>query len=542
MVYRRTTSAHRDTHNLHGRVPAGPPLTLLQDVKRTLLALQNAPGAGKERELVRYEALMWVLNSDEELFFATAQHDLRSVLPMIYTPAVGTACLNYSHLSIPARGLWLGVDRAGSIETILANYKSEFPDVQVICVTDGERILGLGDLSANGHGIPVGKLLLYSACGGISPSACLPVTLDLGCDTDSIRDDNYYIGLRQKRVRGEEYDAFIDEFMKAAKKVFGRNCLIQFEDFANRNALRLLNKYKDEYCTFNDDIQGTAAVGLAGMLSALRMDGVPSSLNEHTFLFYGAGSAGIGIANLIVQELVRQGVNEADARKRCYFMDSKGLIYKGRGNLTPEKETFAHKVSDEVKAEAKNGIAGMVRLLKPTGLIGVSTIYNAFDTEVLEAMASLQRRPLIFALSNPTSKAECTAEAAYKATNGDAVFASGSPFDPVTIGDRTLVPGQGNNAYVFPGLGLGIVACKARHVTDTMILAAARRLAELVKDEQLAVSCVYPPLEELLDISAEIAHAVAMQAVEDDVAYAKDLPTLERVKQMMYAPGRGLTK
>lgn len=542
MVYRRTTFAQRDSHNLHGRVPSGPPLTLLQDVKRTLESLKNVPGTGKERELVRYEALMWVLNSDEELFFATAQHDLRTILPMIYTPAVGTACLNYSRLSIPSRGLWLGIDRAGSLESILASYKSEYPDVQVICVTDGERILGLGDLSANGHGIPVGKLLLYSACGGISPSGCLPITLDFGCDTDSIRNDDYYIGLRQNRVRGDEYDAFIDEFMNAARNTFGKNCLIQFEDFANRNALRLLNKYKDEYCTFNDDIQGTAAVGLAGMLSALRMEGVPSNLNEHTFLFYGAGSAGIGIANLIVQELVRQGEDEMDSRKRCYFMDSKGLIYKGRDNLTEEKKTFAHEVNDEVIAAAKNGIAGLVRLLKPTGLIGVSTIYNAFDTEVLEAMAALQKRPLIFALSNPTSKAECTAEAAYKATNGDAVFASGSPFDPVTIGERTLVPGQGNNAYVFPGLGLGIVACKARHVTDKMILAASRRLAELVKDEHLAVSCVYPPLEELLDISSEIARAVAVQAVEDDVAHANDLPTLQKIKELMYAPVRALTE
>lgn len=533
---RRYTNAERDALRLHGRVPPGPALTLAQDVARVHAALLSAPGEGAERAIVRYEALMHVLERDEALFFATAQAHLRDILPMIYTPAVGTACLNYSRLNIAPRGLWIGIDRAGSIDDILADCT---PDAQVIVVTDGERILGLGDLAANGHGIPVGKLLLYSACGGVDPARCLPVTLDVGCDNEKIREDPFYIGLRQPRVRGEKYDAFIEEFMRAAVKRFGPQVLIQFEDFGNANALRLLNMYKNKYCSFNDDIQGTAAVALAGVLSALRMKDVPSKLSEHRFLFLGAGSAGIGIADLIVQEAVTRGITLEDARRLCYFVDSRGLVYNGRENISSAKAPFAHDVDDDVKMVAKDGLAALVRTLKPTALIGVSTIFGAFNEDVLREMCALQSRPLIFALSNPTSKAECTAEEAYAASNGLAVFASGSPFDPVTMpGGKTLVPGQGNNAFCFPGIGLGVVASSAKRVTDNMILAAARRLSELVDDKQLDVSCVYPPLEDLIDVSAEVAHAVAKQAVHDDVAPPSSLPSLEKVKAMMYVPGQ----
>lgn len=533
---RRYTTAERDELRLHGRVPPGPAITLAKDVARVVDALDRVPGTGVARDIVRYEALMHVLERDETLFFAVAQTQLPKILPMIYTPAVGTACQHYSRLNIAPRGLWIGIDRAGGIADILADWQGE---VDVIVVTDGERILGLGDLGVNGHGIPVGKLLLYSACGGLDPGRTLPITLDVGCDSDAVREDEFYIGLRQKRVRGEQYDAFIDEFMTAAENQFGKNCLIQFEDFGNSNALRLLNKYQEKKNCFNDDIDGTAAVGVAGILAALRIPGVPSDLAEHKFLFYGAGSAGIGIASLMVQELVRQGVPLKEAQAKCFFIDSRGLVYAGRENVSSAKQPFAHEVGPDTVAVAKDGIAALVRDLKPTALIGVSTIFGAFDTEALTEMCNLQERPIIFALSNPTSKAECTAADAYKISKGQAIFASGSPFDAMTVPGREkpLVPGQGNNAFVFPGIGLGVVASKATRVTRTMILAAARRLAELVGSDQLEVSCVYPPLEDLISISAEIAHAVARQAVEDDVASAKSLPSLEDISAMMYVPG-----
>lgn len=270
----------------------------------------------------------------------------------------------------------------------------------------------------------------------------------------------------------------------------------------------------------------------------MRIKDVPHTLSEHRFLFLGAGSAGIGIADLIVQELVSKGISIDDARRTCHFIDSRGLVYDGRKNVSDAKKPFAHAVESNVRAQATSGLAALVRQLKPTALIGVSTIFGAFNAEVLKEMCALQQRPLIFALSNPTSKAECTAREAYEASNGLAVFASGSPFDPVTIGDKTLVPGQGNNAFCFPGIGLGVVVSGAKRVTDTMILAAARRLAELVEDEQLEKSCVYPPLEDLIEVSAEVAYAVAKQAVHDDVAPPSTLPTLQKIKDMMYVPGR----
>lgn len=504
-------------------------------VSRMLVAPAPTSSSEVKLHLARYEALMHVLEVDEELFFATAQANLSHILPMIYTPAVGTVCLHYSSLDIQQRGLRLGINQKGSLSKILSKIRE---DIEIVVVTDGERILGLGDLGANGHGIPVGKLLLYSACGGIDPAKCLPVTLDVGCNTPKIREDPDYIGIREPRVKGAEYAEFVEEFMQSTKARFGENCLIQFEDFDNKNALPLLNKYKDSHCCFNDDIQGTAAVVLGGLLSSLRIDGVPSSLTEHRFLFYGAGSAGLGIGDLIVRELMCQGEEEAKARGRCFFIDKPGLIYKGRENLSQEQSKYAYEVEESVAENVDNDLASLIRLLRPTALIGVSTQCNAFDADVLEAMSELQHRPLIFALSNPTSKAECTAEAAYRASGGRAIFASGSPFDPVTIGDKTLVPGQGNNSYVFPGIGKGVLMAKANRVTDNMILAASRRLAKLVSDEQLANSNVFPPINDMLQVSTHIARSVAEQAVEDGVGSV--VPTLEEIECSLYAPGKNV--
>lgn len=530
---RRFSLADRAELGLEGFVPSAPPRTLAQEVDRLLAKLSSLP-----TPLSRYEYLLRLANSDEQLFFAAAQANFAHVLPLIYTPTVGEACLNFPTLDIPPRGLWLSQSHSGRIAEILRTWTHP---VDVIVVSDCQRILGLGDLGANGMPIPVGKLLLYTACGGVNPTRTLPVVLDVGCNVPEVRDAPHYIGMPTPRLTGEAYDALVDEFITAVRSVFGQSCLVQFEDFGNSNALRLLRKYRDTVCCFNDDIQGTAAVGLAGVLAALRLPGVPSNLSDHRFLFLGAGSAGLGIAELIVLALVRSGLSETEARRRCWFVDSKGLVYNGRDSVSADKATFAHDASQDAIGAASRGLTGLVDVLQPTALIGVSTQAGAFSQDVIERMAKLNDRPLIFALSNPTSRSECTAEQAYSFSEGRAVFASGSPFAPVKLAgtEQTLVPGQGNNSYVFPGLGLGVIVSGARVVPDSMLLAAADRLADMVDEKQLSVGCVYPDLSQLMDISANIAQAVCKEAVHlgvngNDVA---DI-TIEEIREQMYEPGR----
>jgi len=390
--------------------------------------------------------------------------------------------------------------------------------VGIIVVTDGERILGLGDLGANGMGIPIGKLALYTACAGVHPSLCLPITIDVGTNNEELLNDPLYIGLLQTRLRGEVYDELIDEFIWAVQDVFP-GALIQFEDFSNQNAFRLLRKYQDQVCTFNDDIQGTASVTLAGIYSAIRITG--QKLTDQKILFQGAGEAGVGIANLIVSALEAEGMSHDEAKRKCWLVDSKGLVVKSRDNLQDHKLTYAHdhkRVSSLISA---------METLKPTILIGVSGQPQTFTQPIVEAMGKINEQPVIFALSNPTSKAECTAEQAYSWTNGRAIFASGSPFDPVTLNGKTYVPGQGNNAYVFPGVGLGIIESGARHVTNEMFFAAAKALAKEVSEDDLAKGSVYPPLPQIRDVSAVIASVVA------EVAYERGLATVERPDDLL---------
>jgi malate dehydrogenase (oxaloacetate-decarboxylating)(NADP+) len=409
---------------------------------------------------------------------------------------------------------------------ILENWPTD--DVRVIVVTDGERILGLGDLGANGMGIPVGKLILYSACAGIDPASTLPITLDVGTNNEELLDDPLYIGIRRRRYRGEEYDDIVEEFIRAATDRFPE-ALIQFEDFANINSFRLLEKYRNQICAFNDDIQGTAAVALAGLYSALRITG--SRLQDQRILFLGAGGAGIGIGDLFVSGMVEEGLSREQARLRCWFVDSGGLVVKARENLQPHKLHFAHDI------EPVPDFLSAIEKMKPTAIVGVSSQRGSFTREMIEAMARLNERPIIFALSNPTSKAECTAEQAYQWTQGRAIFASGSPFDPVAIDGKTHVPGQGNNAYIFPGLGLGAISCGAKHVTDEMFAAAAETLAHEVSGADLDKGCVYPSLTRIREVSAVIAAAVA------EVAYSKGLATkpepenlLAYMQAQMYTP------
>jgi malate dehydrogenase (oxaloacetate-decarboxylating)(NADP+) len=398
----------------------------------------------------------------------------------------------------------------------------------VIVATDGERILGLGDLGADGMGIPVGKLSLYTACGGIDPAVCLPVTIDVGTENEALLSDPLYIGLRQRRLRGPAYDELIEEFVTAVEEIFP-DALIQFEDFANRNAFRLLDKYRDRVCCFDDDIQGTAAVALAGLYSALRITG--GILRDQRILFFGSGEAGIGIGQLVVAALVDEGSGESEARGRCWFLDTKGLVVRSRSDLASHKVAFAHD-----HPPIANPLAA-IETLRPTALIGVSGHAGTFSKEIVEAVTRINERPIIFALSNPTAMAECTAEQAYAWSDGRCVFACGSPFASVTLGGKTFVPGQGNNAYIFPGVGLGVLASGSRLITDETFLVAARALAGEVTESDLAAGRVYPPLNRIRDVSAKIAFAVA------DLAHRRGLapgPTpsdlTARIEQLIYQP------
>jgi malate dehydrogenase (oxaloacetate-decarboxylating)(NADP+) len=366
-------------------------------------------------------------------------------------------------------------------------------------------------------GIPIGKLSLYTACAGINPTQCLPVTIDVGTNNEEFINDPLYIGLRHKRLRGEEYDSLIEEFIQAVQKLFP-GVLLQFEDFGNSNAFRLLEKYRDRLCTFNDDIQGTGSVALAGMLSALRITG--GRMSDHRVLLLGAGEAGMGIADNIVAVLMEEGLSKDEARRHIWFVDSKGLIVKGREGLTSHKLHYAH---DHAPC---GDLLSAVKSIKPTMLVGVSGQARAFTEEIVKLVGSYNQRPVIFALSNPTSKAECTAEEAYQWTEGRAVFASGSPFAPVTLNGKTHVPGQGNNAYIFPGVGLGVVATGARRVTDSMFVTAAKALASLLREEELAEGRIYPSLKRINEVSLKIAVAVAGEV------YASKLTDLPRPANM----------
>lgn len=480
----------------------------------------------KATDLERYIHLVSLQDRNETLFFRVVMENLEEMMPIIYTPTVGQACQNFSHVFRRPRGLFFSIKDRGNVAPILRNWPND--DVRVVVVTDGERILGLGDQGACGMGIPVGKLGLYTACAGIHPAQTLPVTLDVGTENEQYLADPLYIGLRQRRVRGAEYDAFVAEFINAVQERFPK-ALVQFEDFGNSTAFHLLEKWRDRICTFNDDIQGTAAVTLAGLYSSLRVTG--KTLADQTILFIGAGEAGIGIGDLIVSAMVDEGIPLAEARRKCWFVDSKGLVVKSRADLAEHKLRFAHdhgQIPDFLSA---------VKALKPTAIIGVSTMPGAFSKEVVEEMSRLNARPVIFALSNPTSKSECTAEQAYTWSNGKAIFASGSPFPPVAFQGRTFVPGQGNNSYIFPGVGLGVVACEAKRVTDRMFAVAAKTLASLVLESDLEMGRIYPSLKRIQEVSAHIGAAVADVAFRDGLArVAKPASTLEFVKQQMWAP------
>uniref|UniRef100_A0A8C4PWM1 Malic enzyme n=1 Tax=Eptatretus burgeri TaxID=7764 RepID=A0A8C4PWM1_EPTBU len=507
---------------IHGLLP---PCFLSQDVQ-LLRVLKNYDR--QSNDLDRYILLMTLQDRNEKLFYRVLTCDIERFMPIVYTPTVGLACQQYGLAFRRPRGLFITIHDRGHVATVLSSWPEN--DIKAVVVTDGERILGLGDLGSYGMGIPVGKLALYTACGGVKPHQCLPVMLDVGTDNQALLEDPLYIGLRHRRIRGDDYDSLLDEFMQAVTDRYGTNCLIQFEDFANANAFRLLRKYRDKYCTFNDDIQGTAAVAVAGLLASLRLTN--NRLSDHKIVFQGAGEAAMGIAHLITKAMEKEGTSRADAMKRIWMVDSKGLIVKGRGSLNAEKEVFAHE-----HAPIKD-LAEAVKTLKPSVLIGVAAIGGAFTEDILRDMAATHEHPVIFALSNPTSKAECSAEQCYSITEGRGIFASGSPFPPATLPDgRVLHPGQGNNAYVFPGLALGVVACGARTINEELFLTAAESIAQLVTNEHLAEGRLYPPLGCIQEVSLKIAVKVLEKAYADGVASVHPEPAdkLDFVKSHVYS-------
>ena len=514
------TDVERDALGLHGLLPPHV-CSQAEQVARVLENFHRLPSP-----LEKYIFMSSLHDRNETLFFRIVTDYPDEMMPIIYTPTVGLACQKFGHIFQRPRGLFVTARDRGHVRNILRNWP--YRDVAMIVVTDGERILGLGDLGSSGMGIPVGKLSLYTACAGVPPTQCLPVMLDVGTNNPALRDDPLYLGLAQPRLTGPAYDDLVDEFITAAREVFP-GVVIQFEDFANHNAFRLLHKYRDRICTFNDDIQGTAAVALAGLLSALRITG--GTLDNQCLLFLGAGEAATGIADLAVAAMVEGGADPALARRRCWLFDSKGLVVAGRSDLAEHKRPYAHEHAPQADFLAA------IRSLEPTALIGVAATAGTFTQAVVGEMSRLNARPIVFALSNPTSKSECTAAQAYAWSDGRALFACGSPFDPVTLAGHTHVPRQGNNSYIFPGVGLGAIAVRAQRITDATFLAAAHALAQQVTPEDLAQGSLYPPLAQVREVSAHIAAAVAAVAFDEGHAgIARPADLLAHVKSCMYEP------
>ncbi len=503
------TEAEREALGLIGLLPEGV------DTEENQLRRVHIQLSSKSTDLEKYIYLMSLQDNDETLYYKTLMSDPAHFMPLVYTPTVGEACQKFGHILRRPRGLYLSIKRKGRIKEILRNWPEK--DVRFIVVTDGERILGLGDLGVNGMGIPIGKLALYTACAGVPPQVTLPITLDVGTNNETLIHDPLYLGLRQPRVRGAEYDDFLEEFVMSVQEVFP-GCCIQFEDFANFHAIPLLARYRDRVCCYNDDIQGTAAVAVAGLYAALRILG--NQMKDHTFLFLGAGSAGIGIADLISLAMTKEGLSMKEARQRCWLVDVNGLIENSRTDLADFQKPYAHKHPPLKKFLAT------VESIRPTTIIGVSTVPKLFNQPVIEAMARINQRPIIFPYSNPTSRSECTAEEAYKWSQGRAIFASGSPFPPVQLAGKMFVPGQGNNVYIFPALGLAIYATQAKRVTDDMFLCAAQSVAEQVTQQNLEMGLIYPPQSEILKASIHVAGRVAA------LIFEKGLAGVERPKDV----------
>jgi len=532
------SDSERTDFALHGLLP--PHIGNLEDqATRRLKALHNF-----ETDFERYAYLRDLQDTNETLFYAVLVRNIQEMMPLVYTPTVGEGCQRFSEIWRKPRGLFLSYPNQNRIREILAHHR--YDSIRAIVVSDGERILGLGDQGAGGMGIPIGKLALYTACAGIYPQACLPVLLDVGTDNMLSLEDPVYIGWRHHRVRGAEYDAFVEAFVSAVIERWP-HVLLQWEDFAGNNAGRLLERYRDRLCTFNDDIQGTAAVAAGTLLAAINVTGTP--LTEQRIALLGAGSAGIGIASLLLTAMKNTGLSEAEARHRFYAVDVDGLLVEGMSGIRPAQEILVQPRSAvaDWRLERKDHISllDVVKNAKPTTLIGVSGQAGVFTEDVVRAMAEEVERPVIFPLSNPTSRSEATPADLMKWTDGRALIGTGSPFAPVNWNGRQVPVDQTNNSYIFPGMGLGVLSVSARRVTDTMFMAAAKCLAELSPARDKKSGRLLPPVSELRSVSFAIAKAVALQAIRDGVADPLGDQTLEsricaNVWQPVYLPYRCL--
>jgi malate dehydrogenase (oxaloacetate-decarboxylating) len=524
------TEEERDTFELHGLLPPNV-ATLDEQVSRRLEAFRRLPDA-----MARYVFLRGLQDANETLFYAVLLHDIEGMLPIVYTPAVGRGCEEFSQSFRKPRGIFLSIPQKHRIKSILANPR--FDDVEAIVVTDGERILGLGDQGAGGMGIPIGKLALYSGCGGLHPATTLPVMLDVGTDNEDRLCDPLYIGWRHHRVRDAGYDELIDSFVNAVIERWP-HVLLQWEDFAIANATRLLARYRDRLCTFNDDIQGTAVVTAGTLLAAVNVTGIP--LKDHRFAVVGAGSAGIGISSLLLRAMLAEGLSEQEARSRFFLIDRPGLLVQGMDAILEFQRPFAQPreavAAWRLREPSRIGLFDVAVNAHPTVLIGVSGQPGAFSEEVVRTIAKSTPRPVIFPLSNPTSRCEATPDDLMSWTGGQAVIGTGSPFPPVLRNGVSMRVDQTNNAYVFPGIGLGSIAARARRISDNMLMAAARALASLSPSKTNRNANLLPPVTELRQVSYHVAFAVALQALKEGLAeISGEQEVVSRIRAKMWMP------
>jgi len=513
------TEEERDTFALHGLLP--PHIGTLEDQReRRKLALDH-----RDTAFGKYNQMRDLQDTNETLFYSLITRHIEELLPIVYTPAVGEGCQRFSEIWRKPRGLFISFPDQARISQILSDPR--YDGIRCIVVSDGERILGLGDQGAGGMGIPIGKMALYTALAGIPPEHCLPVLLDVGTDNETLLDDPIYIGWQHRRVRGQQYDDFVEAFVSAVERRWP-HVLLQWEDFAGSNATRFLERYRDRLCTFNDDIQGTAAVTTATLLAAVNVTGIP--LKDQTIALFGSGSAGIGIANLVLAEMQQEGLTEAQARRRIYAFNRYGLLIDGGRDMRPDQLPYARKRSDiegwTLSAGEDISLLDVVRNARITALVGTSTQPGAFTEDIVREMASHTSRPIVFPLSNPTSCAEATPADLLKWTNGRAIVGTGSPFAPVELNGKLYPIAQTNNSYIFPGLALGILVSRARRVTDAMVMAAAKMLASLSPSRQDKDAPLLPPIAGSRDVSLAVAEAVASQAIADGIAAIEDASTL----------------
>jgi malate dehydrogenase (oxaloacetate-decarboxylating)(NADP+) len=507
-----------------GLVGLVPDVTETEDLQFQRVMLQLAQ---KNTDLERYIYLVNLLDHNETLFYRTVMSDPARFLPIVYDPTIGEACLKFGHIYRQARGMYLSITRRGSVKDVLKNWPQK--DVRFICVTDGGRILGLGDLGANGMGIPIGKLQLYTACAGVPPQYLLPMYLDAGTNNEQYLRGPLYLGMRKPRPSGEELYSFVDEFVEAVQELFPK-CCIHFEDWTGADAVHLLQRYRDKYCVYNDDVQGTAGIVLAGMINAAKIKG--TKLSDEKYLFLGAGSAGIGLADLICSAMVQEGLTRRDAQARVYMFDINGLLEDTRTDLFDFQKPYAHQ-----HAPTRDFVAA-IESIKPTTIIGVSTVGGTFTQNVVESMSRINERPVILALSNPTDHAECTAEQAYTWSSGKAIYAAGVQFPPVHLGGRTFLPGQANNFYVFPAIGMAVFATQAARVTDEMFIEGALAVADQVPSELLNQGLLFPLQSNILETEIQTAARIAKLVFDSGLARV-DRPAdmVAFIRRHVYKPG-----